>query len=491
MKNYFYKIIIACTLVGTVALFSCKDDSNDVEIKDISIQTLTAAPKVITMAVGGTRAIKATVTPDGSNQAIYWKSSNQEVATVANGIVIAHAVGDVVITAISVIDNSKTDNVSVKVVAALIPVDSLKLTTAGKDTIYIGDTKKLSVTCFPDNAHNKEVLWTSSNPATASVDKNGVVTALEMGIVTISALAASDVNKSAAVEFLVTDRNVPVSAIKLSADKYALVKGKSKLFTAIVEPDDATDKTLDWESDNPAVATVNNGTVSAVSVGETVIRAKSASTPGKEATIAITVIDVADPLFAKASGLWLFDKASTLTLATIGQDLITSGTGIAPVEGGVRVGKGSYFRCLHSIAANGGGAKVNEYSIMFDFKVPSVGSWYTFLQPRLANDGDASLFINTSGKIGVGSYSTNTIEANKWYRLLFVSTPSGITVYVNSEEFIKISSSGFDHRWALDTAGVLLFADNDGDDAEFDINEVAIWDYSLTAAEAVALGNPY
>ncbi len=50
-----------------------------------------------------------------------------------------------------------------------------------------GNTESLNVTIFPDNASNKNIIWTSSDPAIASVDKNGLVYAKTEGTATITA----------------------------------------------------------------------------------------------------------------------------------------------------------------------------------------------------------------------------------------------------------------------------------------------------------------
>ena len=53
----------------------------------------------------------------------------------------------------------------------------------------IGESKKLTATVKPDNATDKEVAWTSANPAVAAVDDMGKVTALSAGTTVITAKA--------------------------------------------------------------------------------------------------------------------------------------------------------------------------------------------------------------------------------------------------------------------------------------------------------------
>jgi len=93
--------------------------------------------------------------------------------------------------------------------------------------------------------------------------------------------------------------------------------------------------------------------------------------------LGINIASMAD-LTEGLSGLWEFNDAGNLTIATIGNDLILRGTGqqvpsqseIAGVGGSdvaVAIGPGSYYQCAHGIPANGGSASwVNEYTLLFD-----------------------------------------------------------------------------------------------------------------------------
>ena len=81
---------------------------------------------------------------------------------------------------------------------------------------------------------------------------------------------------------------INVTSISLKPSKMTLASGAQKTIAATVLPDNATDKTIAWQSDNPSVATVNDGTVTAVSVGAASITA--ASSDGEiTATCVVTV----------------------------------------------------------------------------------------------------------------------------------------------------------------------------------------------------------
>ena len=78
-----------------------------------------------------------------------------------------------------------------------------------------------------------------------------------------------------------------VSSISISSTTLELAVGETGQLTATVKPDDATDKTVEWSSNNTDAATVDaNGLVTAVAMGTATITAKAGD---KEATCEVTV----------------------------------------------------------------------------------------------------------------------------------------------------------------------------------------------------------
>ena len=80
-----------------------------------------------------------------------------------------------------------------------------------------------------------------------------------------------------------------VTGVTLDKDRLTLLPGESAELKATVKPDNATDKTVTWESDKPEVATVVDGTVTAVKSGTATITAKTADGSGKTAACTVTV----------------------------------------------------------------------------------------------------------------------------------------------------------------------------------------------------------
>ncbi len=203
----------------------------------------------------------------------------------------------------------------------------------------------------------------------------------------------------------------------------------------------------------------------------------------------------------KVQGRWLFDTPSKLTAAVpgYGKDLILVGkdsaiAGPTAGNGAVRIPKGSWYKLVHGFKANGGGgdsvSRVNEYSIMIDFRLPDLTRWYAFFQTDMKNASDGDCFVKpTSGIIGTTAtkYSTDAVAANQWYRFV-ISIKNGVlhNTYIDGKLIVTGTPLAVDGRFALDSM-LLMFGDDDGDDGDIDVAELAMWDRALTDKDVAAM----
>ena len=183
----------------------------------------------------------------------------------------------------------------VGVLKEYIPVTSVEFETSSI-TITLtepGITQKLDPIIQPENATDMTLVWTADPETVATVDENGVVTAVTSGSVTITATSVDGPSATATIEF--KDPVVLVESVTLTPNPlYLPVKGSETISVEIL-PSDATNQNLTWESSNTGVATVENGVVSAVKGalhGETTITATSDDGPsGKTKVILYTPIE--------------------------------------------------------------------------------------------------------------------------------------------------------------------------------------------------------
>ncbi len=161
-----------------------------------------------------------------------------------------------------------------------------------------GTTAQLMATLSPESAFGS-VTWTSSDESVATVDANGVVTAVAGGTCTITATAGGSLKKatcSVAVKQLVT-------SIVLSQTKAVLELDGYVRLTATVLPENAANKNVVWSSSNEDVATVRNGRVDAYGYGTAVITCEAADGSGVKATCKVSVPEYVD-LGLPSGTLW-------------------------------------------------------------------------------------------------------------------------------------------------------------------------------------------
>lgn len=271
---YKYKFY---AIVNGKAYWSNEGTFNTSGTTEISSVSLNASK--LSLKPGESYSITASVLPDyATNKTVTWSSSNTSVATISNGKVTAVAAGTSTITAKA---GNKSATCSITVYNPTVEVSGLSLNKTSL-SLVTGGTETLSATVTPSNATNKTVTWSSSNTSVATVS-NGKVTAVGAGTATITAKAG---NKSATCSVAIKNPIVEVSGISLNSVSISLAPGETETLTATVIPSNATNKTVTWSSSNTGVATISNGIVTAVAVGNATITAKSGS---KSVTCSVTV----------------------------------------------------------------------------------------------------------------------------------------------------------------------------------------------------------
>lgn len=237
--------------------------------------------------VNETAMLSVTYTPAATNQlGVNWSSSNTSVATVNNGTVTGLANGTVTITATYGLNASVS---ATKVLSVIVPVTGI--TVSGTNALLVEGTTTLTGTISPLAPTNSALTWSSSAPSIASVNAStGAVSALAVGVVTITATSVS--NPSVSGSFVLSVNPILVSSISLSGTNVVAGLGTA-VVNASVLPANATNKALTWASSANAIATVSgSGVVRGLSFGTVTITATSVSTPSVSTTFVITFNEI-------------------------------------------------------------------------------------------------------------------------------------------------------------------------------------------------------
>ena len=218
---------------------------------------LNESQKTLYTKVGSNVYLYETVKPDNaSNKNVIWSTSSAAVATVTSGTVTAKAPGVAKIT-VTTADGGKTDYCTVYVVGEIrFPASDVK--------VALNTSKALTVTS--SNPASMPLTWASSNTSVATVDKNGIVTALKAGKTTITATAPGGLYTASCTVTVV----IPVTGVKINAETITVPKGEKRTVTATVSPSNASDQSVMWSTPSqslPVVEVSSTGQIEGKRVG--------------------------------------------------------------------------------------------------------------------------------------------------------------------------------------------------------------------------------
>lgn len=251
----------------------------NVSIPVPELEKITIDSEDFILKVEQTKQLNAELTPKELELEVSWKSSNEKVATVVNGLVSAKSAGSAIITAFI---GDIEDKCAVSVEEPLVTINSVELDITNKE-VFVGDTFTLTAIVDPEELEDK-LVWSTSNSEVATVN-NGLVTAISEGKAKI---IASVHGEEAECDVIVKDGTVSISFEK---NAYEVEEGESFNIIATVTPEEKAEQ-LVWISSDEEVATVtDNGYVTAKKQGTAKI---SASIGDVKAECSLTVVEATD-----------------------------------------------------------------------------------------------------------------------------------------------------------------------------------------------------
>lgn len=158
-------------------------------------------------------------------------------------------------------------------------------------TLQKGETKQLQVNILPAEASKHKVIYTSSNPSVATVDHQGKIQAIRSGTTTITAKAEEN-NVQNQITITVYSK---VTGISLDQNEIYMQVGDTFQINGIIEPEDANDQAILYQSSNTEVATIQEkGIITAKQIGETTLLATAHENPSIQAQCKLFVVRTMD-----------------------------------------------------------------------------------------------------------------------------------------------------------------------------------------------------
>ena len=243
-----------------------------VNVREVPLEEIDLNQNAITLNKGEkSEPLVVSYNPDDTtdDKTVTWSSSDDDVATVENGVITATGAGTATITATV---GEFTAECEVTVIS---PLESITLTAdRTTDDLEVDDTVNLTVEYNPtDTTDDKAVTWSSSDEDVATVDENGVVTAVSGGTATITATSVVNENITATCDVRVLKHT---TGITLDQSEMTLTKGEISVPLVVsFEPADTDDsKDVTWSTSDASVADVDTeGRVTAVGAGTVTITA--------------------------------------------------------------------------------------------------------------------------------------------------------------------------------------------------------------------------
>lgn len=258
---------------------------------------ITMNPQSTSVSSGAIVFILATITRPGINPlAMTWSSSNTSIATVPSTGLVSATTGNTTTIRVRV---TGTGNGTATITAnatgfGISGTTSVVVTTRVQSvtlngsnvSVAIGQTFQAVPTISPGTATNQAVTWSSSSPTVATVDANGLITALRNGTSTIRATSVDGAKSATLTVSVVT----PVTGVTVSPTTLTLNRAATSRLVTTITPPFASNVGVRWSSSNSRVASVTSaGVVRGVVAGTATITVRTNS-GGLTATCVVTVV---------------------------------------------------------------------------------------------------------------------------------------------------------------------------------------------------------
>ena len=272
-----------------------------------------------------------------------------------------------------------------------------------------GETVSLSYTFAPDNITFKEFDWTSNNPGVATIDQNGLLTAVSgdgtgYAIIQVApSVFYSGSNIFSTLKVIVVNALTPATSIIVSSSVDEIFEGETLQMSAVMLPENATYRTIKWTSSNESIATVDvNGLVSGLSPGNVRITAHALDNSGVTGYVDLTInhaVWATDVSIDASQEFAMFEiqplkftlQPADATVATVKWE--SSNPEIASIDGDgvIKTGKGGTVT-ISATTSNGirteTAIKVADGFLRKDFSDGTIYPWAVQNNTTASFDGD-------------------------------------------------------------------------------------------------------
>ena len=323
--------VVTAVTAGTAtinALVEGRTAAATVTVSAVPVVSVSVSPTSANLTIGDVQQLTASAFDASNNpltgRVVTWSSANPAIATItAQGAVTAVAPGTVNMVA-TVEGRTATASITV----SQVPVATVTMSPTSLN-VLVGATQQFTATAFAANGAvltGRGVVWTSSASTVASINGQGMLTAVAAGTTTITAIVEGKTTSTT-----VTVSLVPIASVTVTPSTFSMPAVSTKAFIATAfdaAGNVITGRAVSWSSSNPALATISaQGVLTAASSPGVVV--VTATVEGFTATAAVTIMP---------------PTVATVTLNTFGAVLTVGGTQVMvatayDAQGGEIVGR--------------------------------------------------------------------------------------------------------------------------------------------------------
>ena len=181
-------------------------------------------------------------------------------------------------------NNYSETNDLITYVISIVQLTSISIPSS--QTLFLGDTYTFSPILAPSGV-TTTLIWQSSNSQVATIDSDGKLTAVGMGTTTITCTGSNGVSATCEI----TVNPVISKNVAMNKENLEITEGERSQLSVVFTPENVTNKSLLWESDNPNVAIVDQtGRVTGIAAGTCNITATTQDGSNKVANCEVRVI---------------------------------------------------------------------------------------------------------------------------------------------------------------------------------------------------------
>lgn len=252
-----------------------------VEVSGVPVSSFSLNTHELEMNKGDVSGLSYQFNYGATAQNVVWSSADPEIVRVDNaGRVSAVGAGETYITATAAGGMSDTALIRVNVRGTAVQIAPEAL------TVGVGTAFRLEVHYLPEDATDSVVQWASSAPQVLSVDADGLTHAISAGTATVTVATRDGLTASAVINVEPASKDFLLTPTELTMERGDIQFLEASFIGADGQVDQSVDHHVQWESSDPSVATVEDGTVIGVKTGKATI---TATADGFEAECIVTV----------------------------------------------------------------------------------------------------------------------------------------------------------------------------------------------------------